>query len=241
MEKFWLRQKQAGYYSVRFKSDAGNFTAAELATIRGIAEKFGGGDVHVTSRQEISVTFIRAEKISAVEEVIAGGGLVPAAIGRGFKTVTACQGNAVCLSGNIDAAGISRALTARYAGRNFGRKIRIAVTGCSNNCMKVEAGDVGVKGGVEPNHIGERCVYCGGCAKICPTGAIKVDRAEKIWALERGLCTNCGRCARRCTAAISGEAGFIVYARGERISALIREEAALFKLVDETLEGMRDG
>lgn len=42
------------------------------------------------------------------------------------------------------------------------------------------------------------CVLCGLCVKQCPVGAITVDRATKIWTIERDECLLCGACAGRC-------------------------------------------
>jgi formate hydrogenlyase subunit 6/NADH:ubiquinone oxidoreductase subunit I len=42
------------------------------------------------------------------------------------------------------------------------------------------------------------CVYCTACARKCPTGALKVDRARKKFALERLRCISCGYCVEIC-------------------------------------------
>lgn len=44
----------------------------------------------------------------------------------------------------------------------------------------------------------EQCVFCTLCAKKCPAEAIKVDRAEKIWELNKDACLSCGLCASNC-------------------------------------------
>ncbi len=42
------------------------------------------------------------------------------------------------------------------------------------------------------------CIYCGQCARRCPTKAITVDRAAKEWRLEAGRCIICGYCVQVC-------------------------------------------
>lgn len=42
------------------------------------------------------------------------------------------------------------------------------------------------------------CVYCGVCAKKCPTGAIEVARSGRRWAIDRLLCISCGACVEIC-------------------------------------------
>ncbi|MBR4749456.1 MAG: 4Fe-4S binding protein [Abditibacteriota bacterium] len=44
----------------------------------------------------------------------------------------------------------------------------------------------------------EKCVYCGLCAKVCPEGAIEVNRAEKAWTLDPDKCAGCMACAGKC-------------------------------------------
>lgn len=44
----------------------------------------------------------------------------------------------------------------------------------------------------------EACVYCGLCVKVCPEGAITVDRASKSWTLNETECVKCGRCIEKC-------------------------------------------
>lgn len=46
--------------------------------------------------------------------------------------------------------------------------------------------------------IGEDCVYCGLCAKMCPQGAITVDRANKSWTVDEDKCVKCGVCVSKC-------------------------------------------
>jgi ech hydrogenase subunit F len=42
------------------------------------------------------------------------------------------------------------------------------------------------------------CVYCTVCAKKCPAAALKVDRAQKLFAVDRLRCISCGYCVELC-------------------------------------------
>ena len=42
------------------------------------------------------------------------------------------------------------------------------------------------------------CIFCGLCAKRCPTEALKVDRPNKHWHIDRLRCISCGNCVDFC-------------------------------------------
>ena len=44
----------------------------------------------------------------------------------------------------------------------------------------------------------ESCIFCGMCERRCPTGTLKVVRAEKSWSIERLQCIQCGYCVEVC-------------------------------------------
>src|SRR3989339_820271 len=44
----------------------------------------------------------------------------------------------------------------------------------------------------------EKCIYCGICARKCPTNAIVVDKTAKKWTIERTKCVQCGCCVDVC-------------------------------------------
>lgn len=47
-----------------------------------------------------------------------------------------------------------------------------------------------------PVFIPEKCDSCLGCGKVCPTGAIVIDKVHT--SIDLGLCIFCGECARAC-------------------------------------------
>ena len=236
MKSFTARQRQEGFVTVRLKSAAGKLTTAQLSAINELAEKFGDGFITLTSRQEISSPFIKKEDFDAIERFCAENGLQISPIGTILKQVTACQGLQSCPAGIIDSPKIALEIERRFGGRELPCKITCSVTGCPNNCMKVDANDFGIKGAVEPQFISEHCIYCGACAKVCPVKAIEINRAEKSWTIERDKCINCGRCVKVCRkAALHGEVGFKIYFAGKNLLPLIRDEETLYKIIEAAL------
>ena len=47
-------------------------------------------------------------------------------------------------------------------------------------------------------HIQKKCIYCGICAKYCPSGAITVDVKKKVWRIDYGRCLFCQQCEEAC-------------------------------------------
>ena len=71
----FMRQKQKGCFSLRIAVVGGNLTAENIKTVAEVAEKYGHGYVHMTSRQGIEIPFIKVEDINVVKEKLAKGGV----------------------------------------------------------------------------------------------------------------------------------------------------------------------
>ena len=84
----YMRQKQKGYGSLRLAVVGGNLTAENIKTIAEVAEKYGRGYVHMTSRQGIEIPFIKVEELAEVKEALAKGGVGTGVCGPRVRTVT---------------------------------------------------------------------------------------------------------------------------------------------------------
>ena len=163
----WMRQKQKNNFSLRVRVVGGNLTATQLAKIAEVAEKYGEGYAHLTSRQSVEIPFIKLENVEDVKAALAEGGVEPGVCGPRVRTITACQGEAVCPSGCIDTYALAKELDDRYFARELPHKFKFGVTGCQNNCLKAEENDVGIKGAIKVKWLEDKCIGCGLCAKTC--------------------------------------------------------------------------
>ena len=134
----FMRQKQKNNFSLRLAVVGGNLTAENLKIIAELADKYGDGHVHLTSRQSVEIPFIKLDDVEEVKEVLATGGCKPGVCGPRVRTITACQGSQICPSGNIDSYRIAQALDERYYARELPHKFKFGVTGCKNHCLKAE-------------------------------------------------------------------------------------------------------
>ena len=192
----FMRQKQKNNFSLRLAVVGGNLTAKQLAKIAEVAEKYGDGHVHLTSRQGVEIPFIKLDQIDEVKAELEKGDCKPGVCGPRVRTVTACQGNQICPSGNIDSYDIAQKLDERYFARELPHKFKFGVTGCQNNCLKSEENDVGVKGASIVKWKEDACIQCGVCVKACRTDAIKLEDGKIE--VEESKCNYCGRCAKAC-------------------------------------------
>ena len=244
----FMRQKQKGNFSLRLQVVGGNLTAENLKKIYEVAEKYGQGYVHLTSRQGVEIPFIKFEDIEEVKAELAKGGCKPGVCGPRVRTVTACQGNQICPSGNIDTYKIAQELDARYFGRELPHKFKFGVTGCQNNCLKAEENDLGIKGASDVHGEKDKCIFCGVCEKACREGAIKISGNELT--VDTDKCNYCGRCEKSCpTGAWEGKSAYIVsfgglfgntINKGSSFLPLIKDEEQLYRVTDAAIQFFAD-
>lgn len=238
-----MRQKQKGYFSLRLQVVGGNLTAENIKTISQVADQYGRGYVHMTSRQGVEIPFIHFDDIEEVRAKLAEGGVKPGVCGPRVRTVTACQGAAICPSGCIDTYALALKLDQRYFGRELPHKFKIGVTGCQNNCLKAEENDLGIKGGMTVEYVEPACIRCGVCVKVCREGALSMQDNRIV--IDRDKCNHCGRCVKSCpTDAWKGESGYIlsfggqfgnkIY-KGESFLPIVRDEETLFRIADAAI------
>ena len=241
----FMRQKQKDTFSLRLRVVGGTVTTGQLAAIKAVADKYGQGYIHLTSRQGVEIPFIKLQDIDAVKVALAEGGVSPGVCGPRVRTVTACQAGRCCPSGCIDALDVAEKLDARYFGRQLPHKFKFGVTGCQNNCLKAEENDFGVKGGLVPEWNRDSCIFCGVCEKACRTEAITIKDGEAI-TIEQSKCNYCGRCVKSCpTEAWQGRSGFIVsfggtfgnsIRKGTELLPIIGDEDTLFRVADAAID-----
>ena len=239
----FMRQKQKNNFSLRLAVVGGNLTAKQLAKIAEVAEKYGDGHVHLTSRQGVEIPFIKLDQIDEVKAELEKGDCKPGVCGPRVRTVTACQGNQICPSGNIDSYDIAQKLDERYFARELPHKFKFGVTGCQNNCLKAEENDVGIKGGMNIEYKEDDCISCGVCVKACRQDALKM--VDGKIELDAQKCNHCGRCVKSCPVdAWKGTPGYIVsfgglfgnhIYKGEQLVPIIRDKETLFRVTDAAI------
>ena len=191
----------------------------------------------------MEIPFIKLDQIDEVKAALAEGDVVPGVCGPRVRTITACQGSAICPSGCIDTYALAEELDERYFGRELPHKFKFGVTGCQNNCLKAEENDVGIKGGIKVAWQEEKCIQCGVCVKACREGAITLEDG-KI-SVDSSKCNFCGRCTKACpTDAYDNTHGYIVsfggifgnhINKGKTVISFIEDHEKLLKVCDAAI------
>ena len=244
----FMRQKQKNNFSLRLRVVGGNITAKQLAKIAEVAEKYGDGHVHLTSRQSVEIPFIKLDQIDEVKNALAEGDVEPGVCGPRVRTITACQGAAICPSGCIDTYALAKELDDRYFAKELPHKFKFGITGCRNNCLKSEENDVGIKGGIRVKPIPESCIKCGLCIKVCREGALAMEDGKIV--LDAEKCNYCGRCVKSCpTDAYEQTQGYVVsfgglfgntINQGKEVVDFIDDHDTLLRVCDAAVEFFKD-
>ena len=64
-----MRQKQPDYYVMRLMAVAGDLSASDLLTIASVAEQYGRGFVHLSTRQGVEIHYVHRDSWNQSRQV----------------------------------------------------------------------------------------------------------------------------------------------------------------------------
>ena len=205
-----------GESAIRLRAPGGHIKDRYLKVIQELAEKFGNGTVHLTTRQGYEVPGVKLADLGRVKEHVAGmvgdvekeSGVVLENPQEGYpeagtRNVCACIGNRVCQFSNSDTTLLAQKIEKVIYPNSL--HLKVAVTGCPNDCIKAHTHDIGIIATVTPEYDSERCILCEACKDNCKervTNAIRTENYQII--RDEEYCLKCGECILKCpTAAFS--------------------------------------
>ncbi len=195
-------------YTVR----AGSPRLLSVATIRlfaDLADKYCGGYLRFTSRNNVEFLLDRQENIEPLKKALAAEGFPVGGTNNSISNIVHTQGWVHCHSSATDASGIVKAvmdaLDDRFTHENLPAKLRIALACCLNMCGAVHCSDIAILGvHRRPPKINHETLHktCEVPTLIasCPTGAIRPATVEgkNSVAVEEAQCMYCGNCYTVC-------------------------------------------
>ncbi|MDM0468491.1 sulfite reductase subunit C [Clostridium perfringens] len=198
--------KRRGYTASRIRVPGGHLDAKLLLNIQEIADTYGDGIVHITTRQGFEIPGIDMKDIPEVNKKLQpiiealeinqenpGDGYNAA----GTRNVSACIGNNVCPFANYNTTNFAKKMEKAIFPNDL--HFKIALTGCPNDCIKARMHDFGIIGMTEPQYERNRCVSCGACVRACKkkaTGALSFENFKVV--RDGSKCIGCGECVMNC-------------------------------------------
>ncbi|MDU4959137.1 MAG: hypothetical protein E6X17_00535 [Sporomusaceae bacterium] len=156
-----IQQRQPEFTAVRLRTIAGNLSSDQLRRAAALADKYGRGHLHITTRQSLEIHWVPTERLEAMLGEAQQQGLLPAVRGPRVLTVIACPGSAVCRRGICDSSRLAAQIDEQLVGSELAAKTKIAVSGCPNACAKPQINDIGLHGVITDAARGY-AVYAGG-------------------------------------------------------------------------------
>ncbi len=140
---------------IRVKIPFGGLTAAQLEMLADVAEEFSDNIIHITTRQDVQYHYVDINTTAELMRRLASVDITTKeACGNVVRNVTACPLSGVCNDETFDVTPYSKALSAFLLGHpdaeNFGRKFKIAFSGCEEHaCGLANMHDIGAVAAVK--------------------------------------------------------------------------------------------
>lgn len=241
-------------FNVRIITRNGKVTSENARAVAEAAEKFGSGEVTMTTRLTMEIQCVPYAKLDELFAFLSERGLETGGTGSKVRPVVSCKGT-TCQYGLCDTFALSEKLHelfyVGYHNVSLPHKFKIAVGGCPNNCVKPDLNDLGIIGQRIPEPDLSKCRGCKVCTveKSCPIHAASV-RDGKLF-IDPEKCNHCGRCVTKCPfrANDEGTYGFKIYiggrwgkrvAEGRPLSRIFRSEEEVIEVVEKAILLFRD-
>ncbi len=225
---------------MRIKIPMGVMSAEQMDVLAELAEEYSDNILHVTTRQDIQLHFIHIEDAPDMMRRLASVGITTReACGNSVRNVTACQFSGVCNTESFDVTPYAHHITQYLLGhpdvQDFGRKFKIAFSGCHDNpCGLVTFHDLGCVAKVVDGKRGFKVVVGGGLGAVPVEAKVLADfcPAEELFPLTQAVCRVFARLGEKDSRA-KARIKFLVQKLGlDEFKRLVSEERAGLR-VDE--------
>lgn len=192
--------------ALRVRIPGGCVDPESLMVVSKIASEYGNGQIHMTTRQGFEILGIKMEHMEEVNKlvqpIIDKMNINQEEKGKGYpsagtRNISACIGNKVCPKAQYNTTEFAKKIEDAVFPNDL--HVKVALTGCPNDCIKARSHDFGIIGMTLPKYDKDRCVSCGACVKKCKslsTGALHAENYRVI--RDHSKCIGCGECVLNC-------------------------------------------
>src|SRR5580658_8035765 len=164
-------QRQAGVHMIRTKIPGGTLTAAQMDQLAGIADEFGGGKGHLTTRQNMQYHFVPLANVPDLLHMLADVRMTTReACYNTVRNVTACPLSGLHPEELFEVQPYARRLAFAFLHKDLTdslpRKFKVAFCGCPNDCMATAINDVGLRPVIRDGQRGFRMTVAGGLGPL---------------------------------------------------------------------------
>ena len=164
-------QRQASVHMLRTKIPSGMVTAAQMRQLARVADEFGGGKAHITTRQNVQYHFVPLPQVADALHMLADARLTTReACYNTVRNVTACPTAGLTHDEVFDVRPHARRVAFAFLHKeltdNLPRKFKIAFSACKEDCMATSINDLGFRAVVRDGQRGYRVVVAGGLGPL---------------------------------------------------------------------------
>src|SRR5271157_2448340 len=180
-------QRQVGVQMIRTKVPGGLLTADQMRQLARVADDFGGGKGHLTTRQNMQYHFVPLAQVADLLHMLADVRLTTReACYNTVRNVTACPLSGLHPEEVFEVQPYARRLAFAFLHKdltdNLPRKFKVAFAGCPEDCIATTINDVGLRAVIRDGVRGFRMTIAGGLGPL-PTESRVLDEfvpAERV-------------------------------------------------------------
>ncbi len=164
-------QRQPNVHMVRTKVPGGMVTAAQVRQLALVAERFGGGRAHLTTRQNVQYHFVPLPQVPDVLHLLADVRLTTReACYNTVRNVTGCPLAGLAADEVFDVRPVARKVAFAFLHKELTdalpRKFKIAFEGCAHDHIAASINDLGFRAVIRDGQRGFRVTVAGGLGPL---------------------------------------------------------------------------
>ncbi|HEY4135312.1 MAG TPA: nitrite/sulfite reductase [Alphaproteobacteria bacterium] len=142
-------QLQPNVHMLRIKVPGGLLPFEWANVVAEANRKFGGAKIHVSTRQDLQIYFIKPDEAPDLLQFLYERGLTTReACGNTLRNMTSCQLAGICPREHVDAGKVADQLALSWIRhplvQHMPRKFKITVSGCETDCASSSIHDLGL-------------------------------------------------------------------------------------------------